>query len=290
MGTLPFLEKKQATRNSGETTTDLITKTQMPQVLRDIANDELTLYRKGRSVTVKNSIPDTADIPIQNRRHWLRIPDVVCVFVDMKGSTQLSASTKYDQRTAGAYQLFTEAAVRMFAELDAPYIDVRGDGVFALFDQNQVYRAIAAAVSFKTYAATVFTPTIKEDMGLDIGAHIGIDQKTVLVRKAGLKRRNGRTDRQNEVWAGKPVNMAAKLAANGEAETLIVSDRYYARISHDLVRRSCGCPEGNQIDLWTPVNVKDDPKFDFDTAYQLRSQWCAKHGAEYCEAILALDS
>lgn len=266
-----------------------ITETQMPDYLREIADDELAIYKKGRSVTVRNCIPPTHDVPIQNRQLWLRIPDVICVFVDMKGSTQLSASSKYDKRTAGAYQLFTEAAVRLFHALEAPYIDVRGDGVFALYNQDQVYRAIASAVTFKTYAHEVFAPTIQSDMNIDVSSHIGIDQKTVLVRRAGLKRSDDRTDRQNEVWAGKPVNMASKLAAMGDANRLLVSDRYYDQIADELVRKSCGCPNGDKKDLWESVDVADDPKFDFDTAYELGSVWCSKHGAEYCEAILALD-
>jgi class 3 adenylate cyclase len=133
----------------------------------------------------------------------------------MMGSTKLSAEA-HDNSTAGAYQLFTGTAVRLFSEFEAPYIDVRGDGVFALFNSDQPYRALAAAVTFKTFAREEFTPRIKEKTEQAVGSHLGIDQKTVLVRKLGLKRHAERTDRQNEVWAGKPVNMAAKLASISE--------------------------------------------------------------------------
>lgn len=213
---------------------------------------------------------------------------MICVFVDMKGSTQLSATT-HDTGTAGAYQLFTGTAVRLFHAFDSPYIDVRGDGVFALFNQDQVYRAIAAAVTFKTFAYEVFAPKIKEMTSLVIGAHIGIDRKTVLVRKIGLKRHGDRSDRQNEVWAGKPINMASKLAAMGDANTLFASDRYYEWITDEHIRKSCGCPTVEKKDLWQAVDVSEDPKFDFHTAYKLTSNWCSTHGKEYCDAILALD-
>ncbi len=207
----------------------------------------------------------------------------------MKGSTQLSAQ-RHEGGTAGAYQLFTGTAVDLFHEFDTPYIDVRGDGVFALFNQDQVYLAFAAAVTFKTFAETVFVPTLKEKTGIELGAHIGIDQKTVLVRRIGLKRYGDRTDRQNEVWAGKPVNMSSKLAGMADAGELLVSDRYFKRITHERVRKSCGCPGGEKKDLWMPVEVKEDPKFDFDMAYCLKSRWCATHGEEYCNAIMALDT
>lgn len=266
----------------------MVTSTQMPQFLIDIIDAQLSLYNKQRKVTLKDEIPETDQIPINDPLSWVRIPDVVCVFVDMKGSTQLSA-TMHDNGTAGAYQLFTGTAVRFFAAMETPYIDVRGDGVFGLFNSNQVYRAIATAISFRTFAETECAPAIKNKTTLEIGAHIGIDQRTVLVRKVGLRRHNGRTDRQNEVWAGKPVNMASKLASIGDAGEILVSDRYYQQITDDLVRKSCGCPKGMKVDLWEERDVTEDPKFDFDKAYVLKSRWCQKHGREYYEAILGLD-
>jgi len=169
-------------------------------------------------------------------------------------------------------------------------IDVRGDGVFALFNQDQVYLAFAAAVTFKTFAEIVFVPELKEKTGIELGAHIGIDQNIVLVRRIGFKRHDDRTDRQNEVWAGKPVNMSSKLAGMAGAGELLVSDRYFKRITHERVRKSCGCPNNEKVDLWTSVDVKEDPKFDFETAYCLESCWCKTHGEEYCNAIMALEA
>ena len=266
----------------------MIAETQLPEEYRQIVQQQLDIYRKGRSITVVNSIPEPDDIPLDNQKHWLRIPDVICVFVDMLGSTRLSAET-HDKSTAGAYQLFTGTAVRLLDAFDAAYIDVRGDGVFALFDSDSPYRALAAAVTHKTFADLVFAPEIKTATKVEVGCHIGIDQRTVLVRRIGLRRRSGRTDRQNEVWAGRPVNMASKLASQTQHDQLLVSDRFYARLKSDLVLKSCGCPSGTRKDLWSRVDVSADPKFDFKTAYLLTSNWCENHGAEYCRSILALD-
>src|SRR5262249_43701313 len=127
----------------------VLSETQLPQVYRDLIDDQLNIFRRGQSVTVRNDIPETTAIPIENPNHWLKIPDVICVFVDMKGSTKLSV-TAHERGTASAYQLFTGTAVRLFAEFETPYIDVQGDGVFGLFNSDQVYRALAAAVTFKT--------------------------------------------------------------------------------------------------------------------------------------------
>jgi len=266
----------------------MIKETQLPKQFREVVEEQIDLYRQSRSITVANSIPDTSQIPIENQTHWLRIPDVICIFVDMVGSTKLSAS-QHDRSTAGAYQLFTGTAVRLFHEFETPYIDVRGDGVFALFDGSQPYRALAAAVTFKTFAEVEFNPRIKSKTGLSVGCHIGADQRTVLVRKIGLKRKDGRSDRQNEVWAGRPINMAAKLAATAKADQMMVSDRYFEKLTDNHVRLSCGCPDGQRKELWSKIDLDQDPKFDFSVAYVLKSKWCERHGAEFCEAILQLD-
>lgn len=266
----------------------MIKSDQMPDRFIRVIDEQIDIYNDGRSIQVVNRIPDTTKIPI---KHWLKIPDVICVFVDMKNSTRLSATTQ-DKNTAGAYQLFTGTAVRLFAAFESPYIDLKGDGVFALFDKNQPFRALSAAVTFKTFAKEKFVPIIKEKTRVDVGSHIGIDQKTVLVQKLGFKRYRGRSDRQNEVWAGKPVNMAAKLASLSNENELIVSERFYKNIQNDLATKSCGCgnADGAKQDLWKELDLSNDQKFDFDVAYLLVSNWCPAHGNEYCEKILALDN
>ncbi len=266
----------------------MIASSQMPARFLRIVEDELDLYESGRTVQVFNEIPDSIEIPIKSPNHWLRIPNVICVYVDMLGSTKLSAEL-HDKSTAGAYQLFTGTAVKLFNLFGTPYIDVRGDGAFALFNKDQPYTALASAVTIKTFAKDVFIPTIKNKTGLDVGCHIGIDQKTVLVRKIGLRRSGGRTDRQNEVWAGKPVNMAAKLASSSQGNELLASDRFFTNIRDEHALLSCGCPDGTKTELWTKKDLSLDERFDFSLAYSLTSIWCKEHGREFCEAILACD-
>jgi class 3 adenylate cyclase len=262
--------------------------TQVPPRYRDVLDEQSSLYDKKRSIQVVNNIPSTPDIPIENPLHWLRIPDIVCVFVDMANSTKLSAE-HHDNGTAGVYQFHTGTAVRLFARFDAPYIDVRGDGVLALFNSSQPHRALAAAVTFKTFSEEEIVPRVRKKTGVDIGTHIGIDQTTVLVRKIGYKRHSGRTDRQNEVWAGRPANIAAKLASLSKPGELLASDRFFRNFRDAHVLLSCGCPDGDKVSLWTGVDVQADARFDFGAAYALKTRWCEKHGSEFCDIILGLD-
>jgi class 3 adenylate cyclase len=265
-----------------------ISTTQLPQQFRKVIDAEVELFDEPRTIQNRNSIPDTTDIPLDQPNHWFKIPDVICVFVDMRGSTKLSAST-HERTTAGAYRLFTGTAVRLFHEFEAAYIDIKGDGVFALFDGGQEHRALAAAVSVKTFVVEEFSPRIKDKTEQDVGGRYGIDQKTVLVRRLGLRRHLGRTDRQNEVWAGKPVNMAAKLSTLEPAGHSNVSERFYKRLTAPEALRSCGCPAGEAIDLWSTVDLTGDTRFDFNRAYSLPSQWCGTHGENFCSRLLRAD-
>jgi len=267
----------------------MIETNQIPDNLKEIIKNQTEIYREGRSITQRNNIPETNQIPITNQKHWLKIPDVICVFADMIGSTQLSAS-KYDKSTAGAYQLFTNTIVRLFHNFDAPYIDLKGDGVFSLFNSDYPNVALASAVTVKTFVDEEFVPRIKSNTDLDIGLHIGIDQKTLLVRKIGFKRYGDRTDRQNEVWAGKTVNMASKLASITKHNELLVSERYFKNLKDDLVLKSCGCPDGIVKDLWEEYDLSEDDSFDFDKGYMLKSNWCKEHGKDYCTRIIKLDN
>ncbi|MEH2332549.1 MAG: hypothetical protein V7K37_26575 [Nostoc sp.] len=261
----------------------------LPLAIEQIIETELGYFNQSVSITSQNQIPDTPQIPIQNPTTWLKIPDVICCFVDMEGSTKLSAGL-HDKTTAKAYRFFTETAIRIFHKFGAAYIDIKGDGVFSLFNKSQSYTALAATVSFKTFVYEHFTPKVQKLTEQNVGGHFGIDQKTVLVRRFGLKSYENRTDRQNEVWAGKPINMAAKLASLSTNNRLWVSDRFFSNLKDEQAIYSCGCPNGVNEELWTKEDVSNDSRFDFDNAYSLGSNWCEKHGKSFCSNLVKLDT
>lgn len=271
----------------GETT--VITEKQMAQKYRDLIEAEKKVFDTGATVKTAETVPPVADIPLVDRSRWLRIPSVICVYIDMKDSTQLAAEAK-PSAVASAFQLYTATAVRLLNAFGSPYIDVRGDGAFGLFDAGQEYVALCAAITFKTFASTVAVPAIEKRCGVRVGSHIGIDQGLVLVRRVGLRETDDRSDRQNEVWAGKPVNMAAKLAGMSADDEVLASKRFFSRIGDDRARLSCGCDtNGVRHELWNEVDVSVQKRFDFGTAYRLETGWCPVHGAEFMDALLRLN-
>ena len=60
---------------------------------------------------------------------------------------------------------------------------------------------------------------------------------------------------------------------------LVVSDRFYNNLKHPSAIYSCGCPEGEKVNLWDEYNLKNNEKFDFNLAYHIKSNWCKDHGS-----------
>lgn len=267
--------------------------------INDLISETTSKYEAGVEIKAVVDIPTNQKSFQLEGNKWLKIDDVICVFLDMKNSTQLSAN-KHDKSTAAIYEYFTGTAVKMLDKFGASYIDVRGDGAFGLFNKSQIYHAFACAVTFKSFVQEVINHNISIGE-LKINCHIGMDQKTVLVKKIGMRTIEDENDRQNEVWAGKPVNMASKLASIGGANDITVSERVFEKFKSDdsdYVIRSCGCvkgvPSDNKVDLWQTLDLntlglKESRNFDFDFAYVLKSAWCENHGQEYCEESLKLD-
>jgi hypothetical protein len=133
----------------------MMNNSQLPQGIMDIIQSKVDQFHQTNSVETVSRIPDTTNIPLKDNK-WLKIEDVICVYADMIASTKLSANDKYGARTASAYELFTGTIIRIFHYFDAAYIDVKGDGVFALFNSNQVYHSLVAAVTVKTFAEETF--------------------------------------------------------------------------------------------------------------------------------------
>src|SRR5262249_21302720 len=147
-------------------------------------------------------------------------------------------------------------------------------------------------------AGRLETDGSEKEWKLKVG--IGVDRQSVFVRRLGL-----RGTKENEVWAGKPVSMAAGLSASTGENEILISDRVYGQIlsaNHTRRRclsRTCGCQtaasvagagfdasESDTVALWTEEVVPTDSNFDFALQYRLKSKWCAIHGEDFCEAII----
>ena len=251
----------------------------------------------GVQITSRNDVPERGPV---SRGVWFQIPQVTAVFADLKGSTALNA-TDGPHDAALAYTYFIRAMALILDRFSSKYIDIQGDGIFGLFSgQGSMFQAAACGVTMRTLVEREVAVRFDNDTASDwkLTAGIGIDSGTLLVRRLGL-----RGTKENEVWAGKPVNMAAKLSALADSNQVAVSERVFAQYekASQLRQRaliwSCGCngeTEGDGLDadlgttthLWEKKQIPEGTGLDFGHMHKLSSRWCVIHGSEFCEALV----
>lgn len=263
----------------------------MKSEIEDLIKSNQSMYKSGASVEHRNKIPSqTSGIP-KDGNHWLRIDDVLCVYIDMKDSTRLSAA-EHENSTANIYRYFTRTAVDILNYFDANYVDVRGDGAFGLFNKKNFYHGMCSAITFVTFARKYLNKVKVNNES--VSCHIGSDMGTVLVKQVGLRKNENDTWKKNEVWAGKPVNMASKLSSIGSINDYLISESVKEKIDNDTCEKllySCGCGnDGESTNAWSEVDLENNDIFNFSKAHKLTvSGWCDSHGDDYLDEIISYD-
>ena len=267
------------------------------EVMADVSNQLSQQAALGVQIDVQRQIPDLGP---SHRGLWLKLPNVTAVFADLKGSTGLNAN--YGPEVAAyAYTYFDKTMAVVLERFCSAYIDVQGDGIFGLFSgKKSIFLAAVAARTMLTAVQQEVAPQFRKDASSNWrpAVGIGIDHGTLLVRRLGL-----RGARENEVWAGNPVNMAAKLSSAAGHNQIAVSDRVLAQYSRasklrqQAILQSCGCngrtqgrgfdiPTGQRSNLWKQEPAPKDLGLDFDFVHKLNAPWCKIHGPQFCEAII----
>ena len=269
----------------------------LDSVVGDVSSQLADQSRLGIEIAQASDVPETGP---SHRGLWQQIPNVTAVFADLKRSTELSA-THSRRETAFAYTYFIKAMTVVLEGFDAKYVDIQGDGIFGLFSgKNSTFLAAASGITMRTQVerevAVRFDQDASTEWNLAVG--VGIDNGTLLVRRLGLK-----GTKENEVWAGTAVNVAAKLSSLAGPNQVAVSNRafsHYKRASQlrqQALIWSCGCSgnsRGRGLDVaigetacrWEKKAAPERLGLDFTHYHRLRSPWCVTHGSEYCETIV----
>ncbi|MBM3210344.1 hypothetical protein FJZ39_03340 [Candidatus Saccharibacteria bacterium] len=215
----------------------------------------------------------------------------VCLFIDLDKSSKMSFKS-HAKTMAKIYDYFTQTLfdVMSIEGIEAEYIDVKGDGVFGIFEgEDAVFRALSAAITFSTFFKKHIRPKFQtDDQPMNFKAALHVDK--ILVRRLG--KRGARNN--NEVWAGRLVNKASKLAAKTadiyEAtdtyhETdfglLVISDKAYKLLEakREYAIECCGHDmAGNEINpghiVWEEFDTSLDENLSESKIYYAPAIWC----------------
>jgi class 3 adenylate cyclase len=232
--------------------------------------------------------PNVDHLPLE-KREWTRLTDVYVVASDLRNSTKLNFNN-YAPTSASFFQAVTGSSVRIVNAFKPEYVDIQGDGIFAIFHgDTAAERAVCAAISLKSFSEKILVPAIDANRGgqlgeqfPDTGLKIGVACGRVAVKRVGV-----RGDHNEAVWAGRPVAFAAKAAEACLPSELRVTEKVFNAVkTNDYVMFSCGCPSGSAPSkLWAEGEELEG--LPGVKAYVLKSNWCDTHGDEFCEAILA---
>lgn len=248
------------------------------------ADRELTNAVEVRDAPV---FPEPGEVYVA-KRIWKRIDDVVAVVVDLKGSTRLGLG-RHAETTARLYEATTGSMVRIADRFGPDFVDIQGDGLFALFHGHRRYeRALCAAMTFKTFGHAHLEPSISQRLGKDFpetGLKVGVAAGRVIVKNVGVRGTN------EQVWGGRPVNYAAKCAQSANKGQIVVTRQVWAKFEgNKLVTQSCACIHWlfRSINRWESMTVDTLPDAD-SRCRRLPERdrgWCSRDGDEICQAIL----
>jgi class 3 adenylate cyclase len=240
-----------------------------------------------KAISTTAEVIDVDEFPLLDDMYsevpkWLRMQDVVAVVADLKGSTKLNFG-KYANTSARLYEAVTGTLVRGVNAFDADFVDIQGDGLFALFHGARRYeRAMCAGITIKTLSADTLAALVEDhfsDQFPRTGIKVGMDASRLLVKKVGVRGKN------EPVWAGRAVNWATKAAQAADEHQLVATRRVFQHFEdNDYVRYSCDCNPG--ADLWTQAHVEALPVDQQGECRRLLSKWCSECGADFCAAIL----
>lgn len=238
-------------------------------------------FERMPSVVTKNQSFDVTKLPI-DKAEWHALDDVVCVYFDLKASTNL-AKGRTPASTASIYDAGVGGVVKVMEAFGTSFIDIQGDGGFGLFWGDDRYeRALTAAITIRAFSAT-FTTQLesKWSEAPSTGFKVGVGSGALMAKRVGLSRK---LDFQEPVWAGNPVNYAAKAAQQTTPESMFVTGSVFDRIvDNDFLMFSCDC--GEPSFLWDAVilsKIPDDEKFGMS----LSRSWCTTHGEDFCNAVI----
>jgi hypothetical protein len=58
-----------------------IKESQLPERFRQEIDEQIDIFNQRRTFEERRAIPDTTEIPIQDKTRWFRIRSIICIFV-----------------------------------------------------------------------------------------------------------------------------------------------------------------------------------------------------------------
>ena len=161
---------------------------------------------------------------------------VSVLFVDMRESTKLPEQYGADQLVK-IYRSYIRVVVQAIRKSGGVVRDFMGDGVLALFVDNEEGLAEDKAVHAARYITTAMdkflNPVLDSNIKHRISCGIGINTGEVSLSKVGMRGKESDDTSENEfgiAWIGNCTNLACKQSSAVECGTIFISDSTYVNL------------------------------------------------------------
>lgn len=153
---------------------------------------------------------------------------VTVLFVDLSGYTHLSEQINDSEKLYELVQRCTKTFANSVYKYDGMVDKFTGDGLMALFGapiahENNAELAIRAALDMQAELETL-NNELKDYLGVDLQAHIGLHSGSVIVGGVGSNRL------MNYTAIGDVVNLASRIETAATAGMILVSDVVYRQV------------------------------------------------------------
>lgn len=164
---------------------------------------------------------------------------VSVLFVDMRESTKLPEKYSADQLVK-IYRSYIRVVVQAIRKSGGVVRDFMGDGVLALFVDNEDGLSEDKAVHAARYIATAIdkflNPVLDSKIKHRISCGIGINTGEVSLSKVGMRGKESDDNSENEfgiAWIGNCTNLACKQSSAVECGAIFISHSTFANLSDD---------------------------------------------------------
>lgn len=249
-------------------------------------------------IVKKKEIP--SNFKLENDE-WAQVDDVACVYFDLSSSTNILRDYG-DEISVKIFDSYIKSATRIFKNFECSYLDIQGDGGFALFSGDKhIQRAMVSAITLKTLLSKSYSGNLNDlvkkiKSKINLSSRIGVHIGKILAKKSGIRG-------ENEIlWLGGLVSVASKICGlkreNAElfkgdlgekikSDILKISEDLYQEMLQlncsDYLMKSCNC--GEMTGLWEELEFEKN-FYGVDKIYILETKWCKKCGDTFSKAIL----
>ena len=183
---------------------------------------------------MSDQLPLTNNLPDSNKIYQGKAS---ILFVDMRESTKLPEKFNTTQLVK-IYRSYIRTVVQAIRYSDGVVRDFMGDGVLAVFIDNEEGKSEDKAVRAARYITTaidkLLNPALDQTIKHRISCGIGIHTGNISLSKVGMKGKEQQDDAENEfgiAWIGNSTNLACKFSGAVGNGSIFISTSTYSELS-----------------------------------------------------------